>query len=60
MSIVMANVAIMAVGATVGLIGAYHRKSDIGLVAVSAGGGMFGLGLIFLVLDLFGFRRPSL
>lgn len=58
--IIAANVAIMAVGATIGLIGASYRKTSVGAVAISAGGGMFGVGLIFTILDLFGFKRPSL
>jgi hypothetical protein len=51
------NLLIIGTGVALG-IGAYpYRRKPVGDLLVHAGGGMAGIGLIFAILDLVGFRR---
>lgn len=53
---VAVNVAIIAGGVGIGLLGFHHRKSPVGAIALGAGGSVVGAGVIFLLLDLIGFK----
>lgn len=53
------NLLIIGTGIALG-IGAYpYRKKPVGDLLVHAGGGMAGIGFIFAILDLAGFRPTS-
>lgn len=51
------NLAIMAGGLGIGLLGFKYRKYPLGAIAVGMGGSVAGVGFIFVVLDLFGFSK---
>lgn len=54
------NLAIMVAGVGIGLLGFYHHKKPLGAIAMGMGGSVAGVGLIFTVLDIFGFRPTRL
>lgn len=54
------NLAIMGTGAVVGLVAYPYKKKPLGDLLVHAGGSIFGIGIIFTILDLAGFRPGQL
>jgi len=54
------NLIIIGSGVAIG-VGAYpYRRKPVGDLLVHAGGGMAGIGLIFMILDLIGFRSAQI
>lgn len=49
------NIGILTVGMIMSTIGYYHRKSDLGAIAMGAGSSIVGAGVVLLVLDFAGF-----
>jgi hypothetical protein len=58
--VMVIDLGVLAIGAAVGLVGASNRNKSLGMLAMGVGGGIFGVGLVFTILDLFGIKRPSL
>lgn len=52
----LVNGTIMAGGIGIALLGYYHRKDALGVVAIGMGSSVAGAGFIFLMLDLLGFK----
>lgn len=47
------NLAILAGGVAMGLVGAQNRQTNLGAVALQAGGSVAAVALVFFVKDLF-------
>ncbi len=53
------NAGILTLGLVMSTIGYYHRKSDLGTIAVGAGSSIVGAGIVLLILDFAGFESPK-